>query len=111
MIFGSGVVRLDGSSMTRTGVREGDAVEIMGKGRARECGLQLDVERAGTGAAAVHRAEHLDVADRIEAEAFGHLLGHQLDEAIRRSTRPTLPDSMLPLPGFAVGSVGLWVRA
>ena len=32
--------------------------------------LQFDVERAGADAAAVHRAQHLDVADGIEAEAL-----------------------------------------
>ena|SRR5208337_594094 len=31
--------------------------------------LQFDVERAGANAAAIHRAKHLDVVDRIQAEA------------------------------------------
>jgi len=34
--------------------------------------LQLDVERAGAQAAAVHRAQHLDVAHRVELEARRH---------------------------------------
>ena len=34
--------------------------------------LQLDAERSRANAAAVHRAEHLDVADRIQAEALGY---------------------------------------
>jgi len=32
--------------------------------------LQLDIERAGTKAAAVHRTQHLDVAYRVKPEAF-----------------------------------------
>ena len=46
-----------------------------------ERGLQLDVQRPCTHAAAVHRAEHLDVADGIEAEPFGDPRLHQLDDA------------------------------
>src|SRR5580704_6625678 len=33
--------------------------------------LQLDVERTSTEAAAVHRAEHLDLAYRVQPETFG----------------------------------------
>src|SRR4029077_1028979 len=32
--------------------------------------LQLDIERASTQAAAVHRAEHLDVAYRVKPKTF-----------------------------------------
>ena len=38
--------------------------------------LQLDVERARAEAAAVHRTQHLDVADRIEAETLRDALAH-----------------------------------
>ena len=36
-----------------------------------QCVLQLDIERACPEAAAVHRAEHLNVADRVDREALG----------------------------------------
>src|SRR5208283_5458171 len=39
-------------------------------------------ERARANAAAVHRAKHLDVADRIQAEAFGDARLHQLQDAL-----------------------------
>src|SRR5260370_16914456 len=38
--------------------------------------LQLDIERAGTEAAAVHWAEHLDVAYRVKPEALGDAFPH-----------------------------------
>ena len=48
--------------------------------------LQFDVERAGADAAAVHRAQHLDVADGIETEALRDAGLYQFDEcAARRS--------------------------
>ena len=43
--------------------------------------LQFDVQRARTNAAAVHRAQHLNVADRIEAEAAGNARPNQIDNA------------------------------
>jgi hypothetical protein len=39
--------------------------------RRVESGLEFDVERSRADAPAVHRAQHLDVADGIEAEASG----------------------------------------
>ena len=42
--------------------------------------LQLDIERAGTEAAAVHRAEHLDVAYRVEPEALGDAFPHDCQQ-------------------------------
>ena len=51
--------------------REGpaEALDLALAGRV-EGGLQLDVQRAGAGAAPVHRAQHLDVVDGIETEAL-----------------------------------------
>src|SRR5208337_1815307 len=40
--------------------------------------LQFDVERTRANAAPVHRAKHLDVADRVQAEALGDAGLHQL---------------------------------
>ena len=45
-----------------------------------EGGLQLDVERAGAGAAAVHRAQHLNVAHRVEPEALRDSRLYELDD-------------------------------
>src|SRR5438132_9726173 len=42
--------------------------------------LQFDVERSGADATAIHRAQNLDVANGIEAEAAGNLGLHQLDD-------------------------------
>ena len=44
--------------------------------------LQFDVERTRANAAAVHRAEHLDVADGVQAEALGDAGLHQLQDAL-----------------------------
>jgi hypothetical protein len=44
--------------------------------------LQFDVQRTRANAAAVHRAEHLDVADRVQAEAFGDAGLHQFQDAL-----------------------------
>ena len=52
-----------------------------------EGSLELDVERAGARAAPVHRAQHLDVAHRIEAETFGNAGLHQLDDPRNRRLR------------------------
>ena len=49
--------------------------------------LQFDVERARTDAAAVHRAQNLDVANGIEAEALGDPCLHQLDDALHGGFR------------------------
>jgi hypothetical protein len=42
--------------------------------------LQIDVERTGTEAATVHRAQHLNVADRIEAVAGRNALADNLQD-------------------------------
>ena len=42
--------------------------------------LQIDVERPRAEAAAVHRAQHLDVADRVEAEARRDPLADDLQD-------------------------------
>jgi hypothetical protein len=49
--------------------------------------LQFDVERTRAYATAVHRAEHLDVADRVQAETLGNAGLHQLHDALNRSLR------------------------
>ena len=41
-----------------------------------QCLLQLNIERAGTETAPVHRAEHLDVAYRVKPKAFRDALLH-----------------------------------
>src|SRR5205823_9790486 len=43
--------------------------------------LQLDVQRPRTNAAPVHRTQHLDVADRIEAEPLGDPCLRQFNDA------------------------------
>src|SRR5260370_41922497 len=43
--------------------------------------LQFYVERTRANAAAVHGTEHLDVADRVQAEAFGDAGLHQFQDA------------------------------
>src|SRR6266849_6102250 len=48
--------------------------------------LQLDIERAGAETAAVHRAKHLNVAYRVEAEALRDPLPHN---------RHQLPNALL----------------
>ncbi len=54
----------------------GDAVRV-------EEALQRLVERVGPEAAAVHRAEHLDVAHRIETEALRDAFGHHLQQLLQ----------------------------
>ena len=44
--------------------------------------LQFDVERTRADAAAVHRTEHLDVADRVQAETLGDAGLHQFQDAL-----------------------------
>ena len=46
--------------------------------------LQLDIERPRAGAAPVHRAQHLDVAYRMEAEPAGNALADQGQDAFHR---------------------------
>ena len=46
--------------------------------------LQLDIERSRPGAAPVHRAQHLDVAHRIEAKPAGNALADQGQDALHR---------------------------
>src|SRR5262249_17306630 len=46
-----------------------------------QCRLQFDVERARTDAAPVHRAQHLDILDGIEAEAARNPGFYQLHNA------------------------------
>src|ERR1700719_1866329 len=53
-----------------------------------ESPLQFDVQRTGAEPAAVHRAEHLDVAHGIEAEAAGDTFLDELDEPRDGNVRP-----------------------
>ena len=46
--------------------------------------LKFDVQRAGSDATAVHRAQHLNVTDGIEAEAQGDACLHQFDDPRHR---------------------------
>src|SRR5262249_18272707 len=55
--------------------------------RRIQCRLQFDVERARTNAAPVHRTQHLDIADGIEAEAARDAGSYQLDNAGNRGFR------------------------
>jgi hypothetical protein len=50
--------------------------------------LQFDIQRTGSEPAAVHRAEHLDVAHGIEAEAAGDTFLDELDEPLDGNVRP-----------------------
>ncbi len=52
--------------------------------RRIQCGLEFDVEGACSGAAAVHRAENLDIADGIEAKTARDTGFDQLDDARNR---------------------------
>ena len=49
--------------------------------------LQFDIERARPDAAAIHRAKHLDIANRIKSEPLGDPCLHQLDDARHGSFR------------------------
>src|SRR5713101_9623321 len=42
--------------------------------------LEFDIQRAGSDATAVHRAQHLDVPDRVEAETLRDARLHQFDD-------------------------------
>src|SRR6202035_1738863 len=53
-----------------------------------ESPLQFDIQRTGAERAAVHRAEHLDVAHGIEAEAAGDTFLDELDEPRDGNVRP-----------------------
>ena len=53
-------------------------------GGVQRC-LEFDVERASANAAAVHRAEHLDITDRIETKPAWDPDFHKLDDATNRS--------------------------
>jgi hypothetical protein len=44
--------------------------------------LQINVERTRANAASVHRAEHLDIEDRVQTEAFGDAGLHQFQGAL-----------------------------
>ena len=46
--------------------------------------LETFVERVDADRAPVHRRQHLDVADRVHAEALGHPLGDHLDDGRQR---------------------------
>src|SRR5208283_398344 len=59
--------------------RPAEAFDLALTGGIESC-LQLDVERASADATAVHRAENLDVADRIEAKPLGDARLHQFDD-------------------------------
>src|SRR5690606_38386453 len=51
--------------------------------RVESC-LQLNIERAGADATAVHRAQHLNISDGIETEATRNAMVNQLDDARHR---------------------------
>src|SRR3977135_3031851 len=53
-----------------------------------ESPLQFDIQRTGSEPAAVHRAEHLDVAHGIEAEAARDAFLDELDEPRDGNVRP-----------------------
>src|SRR2546430_5214049 len=50
--------------------------------------LQFDIQRTGSESAAVHRAEHLNVAHGIEAEAAGDAFLDELNEPRDGNVRP-----------------------
>ena len=54
--------------------------------------LQFDVERSRADATAVHRAEHLDVADRVQAEAFGNAGLRPVPKCVERPSRDLRPE-------------------
>ena len=56
-----------------------EALDLALAGRI-ERRLELDVERTGARAAPVHRAQHLDVAHRVESEAARDAGLHQFDD-------------------------------
>src|SRR5271165_86889 len=67
--------------------------------------LQLDIERASPEAAAVHRAEHLNVADRVKPEAFRDALPHdcqQLSNPLFRVRRV----NEVEVAAFGSGEIG-----
>ena len=83
---GTSLMRMETSEGLPPGLRDRlDVVLVLLHGPQGEDGtvqglLQLDVQGPGTEAAAVHRAQHLDVADRIEPVAFRDALADDLDD-------------------------------
>ena len=69
------VVVLDLHHLVARAERPAEAVDTDLAGWVQRS-LELDIERAGTEAATVHRTEHLDVAYRIQPEAFGDAVLH-----------------------------------
>jgi hypothetical protein len=70
--------------------------------------LELDIERAGAEAAAVHRTEDLDVTYRIQAEALGDPVLHdrqQLSNTLFRRLTPINVAAAL----FALADVAAYV--
>jgi ABC-type transport system substrate-binding protein len=70
-----------------------------------QCVLQLYIERASTEAAAVHRAEHLNVADRVQPEAFGDAFPHYRQELPHAFFRVRRIDEV-EVFAFSMGEVG-----
>ena len=60
------------------------AIAPLGQARTRRCQrlLQLLVEHARPGRAAMHGAEHLHVAPGIQPEAARHAVGHDVDDQV-----------------------------
>src|SRR6202035_1511462 len=48
--------------------------------RRIECLLQLDVQRASAQAIAIHRAQRVNIADRVEPEGFRNTIAHDRDD-------------------------------
>src|SRR5437868_549376 len=67
--------------------------------------LQLDIERASTEAATVHRAEHLDVAYRVQSETFGYPVLHNHQELSNTLFRIRRVDEV-EVPAFGKGEIG-----
>ena len=71
-----------------------------------EGGLQFDVEGARSDAASVHRAENLDVADRIETKAARDAGFDQLDDARNRGLGIVSLDKIEVALGFRFAKIG-----
>ena len=67
--------------------------------------LQLDIERASTEAAAVHRAEHLDVAYRVKPEAFRDPVLHDRQQLSNTLFRVRRVDE-IEIAAFDRGEIG-----
>jgi hypothetical protein len=67
---------------------------------------EFDVEGARSDAAPVHRAEHPDIADRIETEAALNASFQKLDDASNRGFRIDCLDKIEVAFGFRHAQVG-----